>query len=185
MSDRQTNLISNLLEERELSGLTAAQRAFLSSGAWRTCDVAAASRIISALLEQPRKAGTPTRSMSATSPVPAGRYAVEMGNVLRFFRVDRPTDGRWAGRLFLAETIGGRDHGRKIRETREMESVLAEIAKDPVGGLSRYGREIGACGYCNRTLTDETSRVCGIGPDCARRHGVDRRAIVASLLVEA
>lgn len=184
MSERQATLIENLLKERNLSSLTAEQRDFLASGAWRTVEQhAAASRIITALLELPRNA-TQSRSLASPSTVAEGYYAVEIGGALRFFRVNRPTDGRWAGRLFLDEIIGG-DRRRPIREHREMNATLDAIGADQLNARVRYGREIGSCGYCNRGLTDETSRICGIGPDCARRHDVDREAIVASLLVEA
>ncbi len=37
--------------------------------------------------------------------------------------------------------------------------------------MVRYGREIGSCGHCGRTLTKKSSRDAGIGPKCATRHG--------------
>ena len=48
----------------------------------------------------------------------------------------------------------------------EQEDQIAEIAADPVEALVRYGKLIGACGYCGRTLTDEQSRADGVGPEC-------------------
>jgi len=32
-----------------------------------------------------------------------------------------------------------------------------------------YGTELGECGVCGRTLTDEKSRAYGIGPVCRER----------------
>jgi hypothetical protein len=32
-----------------------------------------------------------------------------------------------------------------------------------------YGQEIGSCGLCGRSLTDEASRARGLGSDCASK----------------
>ena len=53
----------------------------------------------------------------------------------------------------------------KAREARA--SVLATIAVDAKTAMLRNGRELGHCGHCGRTLTDEASRAAGIGPVCA------------------
>ena len=47
--------------------------------------------------------------------------------------------------------------------------VVEKIAADPQAASIRYGLEIGACGRCGRTLTDEESRAAGIGPVCAQK----------------
>lgn len=49
---------------------------------------------------------------------------------------------------------------RILREIREMKPREAAFL---------YGREIGRCCRCGRTLTDEVSRSMGIGPDCAAK----------------
>ena len=100
--------------------------------------------------------------------VPAGHYAVTMtdGAALTFYRVDVPTDGRWAGYVFVKRVIGGRpDVAVRGADAR---AVLTAIAADD-DAAARYGREIGRCYVCNRHLTDETSRALGIGPDCRTR----------------
>lgn len=107
----------------------------------------------------------------ALPDVPAGYYALPDPtgrNDLRFYRVDRPTEGRWAGYTFLKVVIGGQPDRRVPRE--DVPGILAEIAADPDAGF-RYGREIGRCCACNRQLTDEESRRLGIGPDCRKALG--------------
>lgn len=93
-----------------------------------------------------------------------GRYAVYMGDKLRFFHVNAPTQGKWIGFTFVKEFFGG---GQEInirnRETRNQ--ILGAIAQDS-DALARYGRELGFCGVCGRELTDEESRAIGIGPVC-------------------
>ena len=116
-----------------------------------------------------RSAERAARTTVALPEVPAGHYAVASktgNNDLDFFRVDRPTEGRWAGYTFVKRVIGG--HPEYAVRGAEAKAVLARIAADPDAGF-RYGREIGRCCRCNRTLTDEASRAAGIGPDCATR----------------
>jgi hypothetical protein len=99
-----------------------------------------------------------------------GRYAVLMTDKLRFFRVNTPTEGRWAKFTFVNEVFGG---GNKIaiRNRQVRESVLTAIANDP-DALARYGQELGECGVCGRELTDEQSRAIGIGPVCREKLGM-------------
>jgi hypothetical protein len=140
---------------------------------------AAASAMISTLVELPKVArvrvapgngipgqdGTPPLD---SSTVPAGHYAVDSAtgnNDLDFYRVDCPEDGKWAGRVFVKRVIGGhpdtavRGAEAKAALKRIFEAGWQEAAR-------RYGQELGRCGVCNRTLTDETSRAYGIGPVC-------------------
>lgn len=102
-----------------------------------------------------------------TPVVDSGYYAVTEDNELRFFKVDRVTEGRWKGYTFLKRQSSDLVWPIKSKERRE--AVLALIAAEPREAMIRYGQEIGRCGHCNRTLTDETSRAAGIGPVCASR----------------
>lgn len=103
--------------------------------------------------------------------VPAGRYAVENEhNVLRFYTLDRPTEGKWAGYVFLSVWASDERHPIKSKEARV--TILNKILEVGVQACAeRFGREIGACAICGRTLTDETSRAIGIGPICRGRTG--------------
>jgi hypothetical protein len=47
--------------------------------------------------------------------------------------------------------------------------ILARIAVNPRAAMQRYGQEIGACGRCGLTLTNDTSRALGLGPECAAK----------------
>ena len=103
--------------------------------------------------------------------VPEGRYAVTGDDgEMKFYHVDRPTEGRWAGYVFVKVQAGDELHNLRSRATRE--GVLAKIAADGVqAAMLRYGREIGKCGHCGRTLTNEESRKVGIGPICRAKMG--------------
>lgn len=111
----------------------------------------------------------PSAEAANTIDVPAGRYAVENADGdLRFYKVDTPTEGRWAGHVFV--DVQASDDEYPVRGAARS-VVLAKIADDPAEASARYGREIGRCGICNRTLTDEESRARGIGPVCAKNNG--------------
>lgn len=101
-------------------------------------------------------------------PFPSGRYAIRMPHEdrVRFFKVDCPTEGRWAGYVFLKEQAG--DDLWPVKGHRGTE-ILDQIAEDAEGAMLLYGKEIGRCGHCGRTLTDETSRELGIGPVCRNK----------------
>jgi len=112
----------------------------------------------------------PARPAAPVADVPAGHYAVDNAEgILRFYEVDRPTEGRWAGRTFVSVLASDERHPVKGAAGA---AVLAKIAEDVTGAMLRYGQEIGRCGHCNRTLTDEASRARGIGPICAGRMGL-------------
>lgn len=100
--------------------------------------------------------------------VPAGRYAVDVDGKLGFFKVDRPTEGRWAGYTFVKQMASDAEY--PVRGQRK-NLVLAAVAANPQAASMRYGREIGKCGVCGRTLTNDESRAAGIGPVCAQKMG--------------
>ena len=100
--------------------------------------------------------------------VPAGRYAVDVDGKLGFFKVDCPDSGRWAGYVFVKQFASDTEY--PVRGARR-QVILDAIAVNPQAASLRYGQEIGACGVCGRTLTDEDSRARGIGPICADKMG--------------
>jgi hypothetical protein len=136
------------------------------------------SRLISVLVAR-KPAETPpagleygpakNRETEAPLPdVPSGYYAVDSltgNNDLDFFSIEKKTEGRWAGRTFVNRVIGGRSE-TSVRGKTVREALEAIEAAGPAKASARYGQEIGRCGKCNRTLTDELSRSLGIGPVC-------------------
>lgn len=114
----------------------------------------------------------PAASNRPRTDVPAGRYAIDStgSNDLVFYRVDRPTEGPYAGRVFVKMIVGG--HADQNVAWRNVPGILDRIADAGVMEATiRYGHELGECGHCGRHLTDEASRAAGIGPVCAARLG--------------
>lgn len=136
------------------------------------------SKLIDALVASPRKSRED--QPSPVPEVPAGRYAIlearggpqENDHVLRFYQVDRPTDGTWAGRTFVKQLIGAPGDWRKepVRGMR-MARVLNAILVNPEEAAIRYGKESKECGVCHSPLSTKASRVRGIGPKCASKTG--------------
>jgi hypothetical protein len=175
--------------------ITARQRDYLVSligrqqgTLWATVDVDAlssleASQLIDSLLGAPqlvparaqRVPGVAARPANRELPVVAeGRYALVRDGV-KFYKVDRPQEGKWAGWTFVKAIAGGDGEGQEwpVKDWNSKFEILAAIALNPREALERYGREIGSCGHCGRTLTDAESRARGIGPVCAEKLGYD------------
>jgi hypothetical protein len=93
-----------------------------------------------------------------------GHYAVREEAVVKFYRVKLVTGGNWAGKVFVEAQAS--DDFYPVRNPATLAQVLGAIMVDPHAAEELYGQELGQCYRCNRTLTDETSRALGIGPEC-------------------
>lgn len=174
MTDRQKHYIETLAAERDLGDTPKGRYLvrYLAGEPVGEPTTAQASAIIEWLLTLPRVAAAP--AVTTADPIPpAGRYAlVADDGAVKFYVVDRPTDGHWAGRTFLSALGSGERY--PIRNRDERNRILRDIADDVDEARIRYAMELGRCGCCGRALTDEVSRAAGIGPDCADRYGIDR-----------
>lgn len=104
--------------------------------------------------------------------IPAGRYALEIEGIVRFFQVDQPTEGKWAGWTFLKRLHGSPgDYNKERIKGREAWSLLRTISENPQEAMERFGHESGHCGKCGAALTDPESLSRGIGPVCIKTMG--------------
>lgn len=119
-------------------------------------------------LSQPTSTGW---SVGQPLPFPEGRYAILAGAMtkddVKFYKIDAPTEGRWAGYVFVKTQASDDLYPVRSRSARE-EIINTIIEQGWKECLLRYGREIGKCGHCGRTLTNKESRAYGIGPICRR-----------------
>lgn len=162
VSEKQLDFIRGLYGERDLTILDKKQVKFLEEFPLETMTRKQASRVIESLLELPK---AKQHTFQHHPEIPAGRYAVDNNEgELRFYIVDRPTEGRWAGYIFVSVLASDEKHPIK---GAAKEVILKRIAEDPAGAMNRFGLEIGACGRCGRTLTNVHSRMRGLGPVCA------------------
>jgi hypothetical protein len=117
--------------------------------------------------EEPMFAMLPSGG-DGTVVVPRGSYAIDTRNgqnELMFISVWMNRDGtRWSVKRYESDTLVSMPRSQQY-------DILDRIAQDPVGAAERYGLEIGKCGICHRTLTNDISRARGIGPVCAERWG--------------
>jgi hypothetical protein len=133
-----------------------------AKGGWTSGRGGNASAWIDRMLGKERELTAKVKA--APVAVTDGRYAVEEDGVLRFFKVK---NGSRPGFVFL--DIQASDEWHSVRNVARIRAVLTLIAADPTEAMVRYGRELGVCGHCGRTLTDEASRAAGIGPICASK----------------
>lgn len=107
---------------------------------------------------------------SIETDIPAGHYAVtgEDGTT-DFYRVDKPTEGKWAGRTFVKLQLSETYERLSLSGTRAVLKKIEEAG--PREAAIRYGKELGKCAICNRTLTNNDSIALGIGPVCAEKVG--------------
>lgn len=112
---------------------------------------------------------TPPKPVNIGTSVPEGHYALLLDK-WRFYRVSRPTVGKWAGRVFV--DLQTSDEYHPIKDRNQRNAILEAIAGMGVReSMLAYGRELGRCGVCNRTLTNPESIAASIGPVCAGKMG--------------
>lgn len=103
--------------------------------------------------------GSSGQLKQAEQNVKDGRYAVtKPDGTLMFYSVKK-------GHRLTFVDVWASDARWPVKSISERIRVLESIAADPDAG-PRFGREIGSCYRCGRTLTDDISRSLGIGPDC-------------------
>jgi hypothetical protein len=152
-------LIRKLREERGLDPLK-------FSGTFRQARVE-----IDRLKALPRVKGTSGAAPVKYPHVDEGRYAIERDGVVKFYRVNRVERRNEPGRFMTYLDVQASDDWHAIKGASSKLEILTAIAVDPKAAMLRYGHEIGSCGKCGRTLTDEDSRARGIGPICAGKLG--------------
>jgi hypothetical protein len=164
-AELMTSLIAQITElDAELGARTGEWTAkATAAGHWTPGREGTASAWITKMIDKVKelKAQAAKASSTPAAEVADGRYAVEEDGVLKFFKV---TNGKRPGFVFL--DVQASDEWHSIRNLARIRKVLAIIAQDAKAAMIRYGHELGQCGRCGRTLTDEASRAAGIGPIC-------------------
>jgi hypothetical protein len=127
-------------------------------GAPENLTMAEASELIPALIALPRLSAGKGRIDLCGCP--EGRYAVstEDGHLAFYNVTERGVFVQASDSLHRVPGAAG-------------QAIITKILVDPAEASRTYGRELGKCGVCNRTLTDEHSREHGIGPICSQNTG--------------
>jgi hypothetical protein len=155
-TERQVSYLNALRDGKDLSPLTEVQRKWLAEADFAKIPKNRAGQVIEQLIPLKWK---PKTKNTGYPEVADGRYAIpgEDGK-LRFYSVKNGHSQIFVDVWASAERF-------PIRNPSEKARILKAIAADPDAG-PRFGREIGACYVCGRTLTDDLSRRLGIGPVC-------------------
>ncbi len=167
-SQKQLDYIRDLMEQRDIVDLSGEKQTALNQPDefWQEettrLSKAKASRIIDTLLKLPYTPRQSKESIKANynlPDVPNGRYAVTVDDdSLMFYSIKK-------GNYTTFVDVWASDARWPVKNASKKLRILTAILADPDAG-PRFGREIGKCYVCGRTLTDETSRALGIGPVC-------------------
>jgi hypothetical protein len=158
-SEAQVNYLVALRQGKDLSSLTQEQVQWLANADFTKVPKRRASDVIEQLVALPWSKKSADTLHGDTPPVADGRYAVEKDDgTLMFYSVKN-------GRYKTFVDVWASDARWPVQNDTERVRILTAIQNDPDAG-PRFGREIGRCYVCGRTLTDEHSRQLGIGPVC-------------------
>jgi hypothetical protein len=120
-----------------------------------------------------RKPKPAAASEPKAQEVPEGKYALAGDDgIVRFYKVDRPAKGRWAGYVFVNGLIGAPGSFNEVKLGRSTQrDILSALAKAPEEAARLFGRKFKICGYCSSPLSLLRSRASGYGETCAHNHG--------------
>lgn len=148
----------------------------------RKCVLSSADRAIARAQAQAERAeSAPEVNLGALAD--AFNSALEKGNKHPRLRLDSfvftpaPKLGKNAGAIYIKEEgqYLGKVIGNKFFKVREcsedQEKRIIDASVDPKGAAIKYGRMLGACSVCGKTLKDPESIEMGIGPICAGKMG--------------
>jgi len=116
----------------------------------------------------PQPVADARKPRDAYTDIPNGYYAVKEnpdveGGKIHYYRVSRSKSGQYVNVQEMAS-----DTLYPVRPWGRAIEILSTIrTRGPRDAAKLFGRTIGRCCRCGRTLTDEDSRTAGIGPDCA------------------
>lgn len=154
-TEKQVSYMEGLRDGKDLSSLTPEQIAWLRDADFTQVPKKRASDVIGQMKDLPWQ----PRDAAHTPDVPDGRYAIPKDDgTLMFYSIKQ-------GKQVTFVDVWASDARWPVKLSEERNRILQAIKDDPDAG-PRFGREIGRCYVCGRTLTDELSRSLGIGPVC-------------------
>jgi hypothetical protein len=170
-TESQMSFIKSLLDELQTKHGDDTMRAPLNEAyANRTLTRTSASAVIESLIaiRDYKRSQAPVAPKPVAAPVvESGLYALDNDGQIKFYEV-RNGSGKWEGYTFLDAVASDDRYPIKNRQNRD--EILSLIAAAPLDAMKLYGREVGKCGHCGKTLTSDWRKV-GIGPVCIKKFG--------------
>jgi hypothetical protein len=116
--------------------------------------------------EAPTEPAAPRPAWDSYDDIPTGYYAVDSDDGhTSFYHVLHHANGRLYVKLQVSDAL------TRIPWAVRQAALTKIRTAGPRQAAERYGREIGRCYRCNRTLTLEESRTNGLGSTCAGKVG--------------
>lgn len=167
----QLSFIKSLLDElQEKYGDDTLRAPLNEAYRARTLTRESASGVIENLisLRDDYRAKAPKAAPAKAVEVADGHYAlVSDDGTVKFYKVSNGAEGsRWEGYTFVDAVAS--DDLYPIKNRKNRDEILSLIAAAPLDAMKLYGREIGVCGHCGKTLTSDWRKV-GIGPICSTK----------------
>lgn len=170
----QVKLITELLtelKEYELGRARALWRTSAQLSHEGGLSVGVASFIIERTITELREHRAIRHALDAAQDkheVPDGRYAVRgEDGVVRFYRLATRKNGKGKGYQNIYVYASDEQHQVPLKAHGAIRKQILSAGIDNAAKL--FGTELGHCYRCGRSLTDETSRSLGIGPECIKK----------------
>jgi hypothetical protein len=173
-TDKQITFVKRLMEDKDTSSADKMfDRPILDTMANVVADRLVTKREVSDLISALSQC--PAKPSGKFANVPAGKYAtvgVTADGVVEFWEVSKPTEGKWAGRIFINMLVGSPGDWRSIRTSHIVTTAAGDlIAADPQGAARLFGYKTKTCGKCGSPLSHVRSRAAGYGKHCAELIG--------------
>jgi hypothetical protein len=179
-SDKQIEFVHRLLADKDTSKVDALFDEFVLETMMNVIDKKSVSKrevsdLISALKQCPLKQSPEGsgQSQGRYAAVPDGKYAtigVTGPGRVEFWSVEKPTEGKWAGRTFINSLTGAPGDWRRNRPSRAVMDTVADILlADPQKAATLFGHKTKTCGKCGSPLSKVQSRAAGYGQTCATK----------------
>lgn len=167
-TEKQLKYLTGLMEQKDHDNLdnSEVQETLMNLMDGKTIGKREASAAIEALLPLHNRSHEYARWPSVVE----GRYALYTGDgTVAFYKVDRPTEGKWAGRIFVKLLIGAPGHWHEMKASLETMARIEEMGA--VESARLFGYKSKSCGQCGSPLSNLRSRAAGFGEVCAAKLG--------------
>jgi hypothetical protein len=119
------------------------------------------------------KTGDASALDALIAQIPEGRFGVSSlsgKNDIDFYKVEKPSEGEWAGWIFVRMIVGGKpDYNIKGRRRHDVLKVIAETGWETAAQI--FASQMGQCWMCGISLTKYASRQLGQGYICSCKRG--------------
>lgn len=178
-SDRQMSFAKDLLATREYDINDEFIAFAVDLVEADALDKSNASKLISTLINAPKRAGARGVLQDALKTIPKSRYAIPTEMLVACDSSDKFHGDlvfievkEYMQTLYMRQLHGapGRFNRSKLSQD-SVKAIISIIAADPYKFTRIFGEHYTCCGSCGAELTDPKSRELMLGPECRKKFG--------------